>query len=1087
MWAVIIAGILFGASLTREFFPETRPNRVIITAPYPGASPDEVETSIATKIEDALSSLDDVKELSSTVVEGAATIVVEFEDGVDVDTAVADVKREVDALQDFPDAAERIIVGKLEPNLPVIVLSIFGEAPERDLKQSILEIRDDLRSLPGMGDVVISGVRTDEIRVEVDPAKLVEHELSIAGVADRVRQAMIELPGGSVRSGTTTIAVRTIGALERADEVRDIVVKAGDGGFVLRLRDIATVSQTFADIDLKERLNGHPSASVTILKVGDQDAVDLADNVKAYAAGLRGDAFEPRRGERISMALRRPGSTEPISDRHRAWELGLRRAEQSPLPGEVALTTDLARFIVGRLDLLTRNAISGAILVFVTLTLFLNLRVSFWVTGGMVVSILGTLAAMHFAGVTLNLLSMFGLIIVVGLLVDDAIVVAENITTKHDQGMAPDEAAIAGAEEVGWPVVGTVLTTIFAFLPLAMLDGQTGDFLAQLPMVAACALTVSLFEALFVLPRHMAMTLRKQDEEARRGKRSLASALEARFDVAREAFFHNRLEPGYARMLAWCLRRRWLTLAISFSILIVSLGMLGGGRLGFVFLDSSDAETVTAELRMPVGTPLAETDRLAKIAERAAMEQAEVRSIFALVGSISSLNGEGGSAQQTHLAQLIMELAPVEERERTSEEVIVAMRKSMGDLPGVKSLRIQGMVGGPGGTDITLTVSGDDEDRLVAVSREIQAALAEYDGVYDIADDADRGQRELRIRLRPGASELGLTTESVARQVRASVFGLEAHTFPGRLEDVDVRVTLPEATRRSVSAIESMRIFTPTGVSVPLVEVCTIEDTEGYATVRRLDGKRAVTVSADVDSAVANTERIMGRLRPTLRALEASNPGVRVVERGRQQDMAESFARLPLGMLVALGLIYVCLAWLFANLVQPILVMLVIPFSLIGVVWGHLVMGYNMTFLSMIGFVALSGVVVNDSLVYIEFYNHERKRGVPILQALLNSGRNRLRAIILTTITTAAGLAPIMLEQSFQARFLIPMAITISFGLVSATTVVLVALPCLIATIDDVSRGARSILWGERRPAPADPVWRTGEVPQIGASERLNA
>lgn len=415
------------------------------------------------------------------------------------------------------------------------------------------------------------------------------------------------------------------------------------------------------------------------------------------------------------------------------------------------------------------------------------------------------------------------------------------------------------------------------------------------------------------------------------------------------------------------------------------------------------------------------------------------------------------------------------------------MRKSMGDLPGVKSLRIQGMVGGPGGTDITLTISGDDEDRLVAVSREIQAALAEYDGVYDIADDADRGQRELRIRLRPGASELGLTTESVARQVRASVFGLEAHTFPGRLEDVDVRVTLPEATRRSVSAIESMRIFTPTGVSVPLVEVCTIEDTEGYATVRRLDGKRAVTVSADVDSAVANTERIMGRLRPTLRALEASNPGVRVVERGRQQDMAESFARLPLGMLVALGLIYVCLAWLFANLVQPILVMLVIPFSLIGVVWGHLVMGYNMTFLSMIGFVALSGVVVNDSLVYIEFYNHERKRGVPILQALLNSGRNRLRAIILTTITTAAGLAPIMLEQSFQARFLIPMAITISFGLVSATTVVLVALPCLIATIDDVSRGARSILWGERRPAPADPVWRTGEGPQIGASERLNA
>lgn len=1069
MWAVVVAGLVFGASLTREFFPETRPNRVIVTARYPGASPDEVETSIATKIEDALTTLDDVKEVTSTVVEGGASIVVEFEDGVDVDNAVADVKREVDSLQDFPEEVDRIIVGKLEPNLPVIVLSIFGDASEREMKRAILEVRDDLRSLPGMGDVLISGIRTDEIRIEVDPAALVEHDLSIAGVAERVRQAMIELPGGSVRSGTTTIAVRTLGAQERAEEVRDIVVKAGEGGFVLRLSDIATVTEGFADIDLRERLNGKSSVSVTVLKVGDQDAVDLADAVKAYAAGLGGRAYEPTRGERLAMLVRRPGSTDPVSLRHRAWELGRERIAHAPLPGEVALTTDLARFIVGRLDLLTRNAVSGAILVFITLTLFLNLRVSFWVTGGMAVSILGTLAAMHFAGLTLNLLSMFGLIIVVGLLVDDAIVVAENITTKHDRGMSPEDAAIAGAEEVGWPVVGTVLTTVFAFLPLAMLEGQTGDFLAQLPLVAACALCVSLLEALFVLPRHMAGTLRKQDEAARRGKRTILASLEARFDVAREAFFHNRFEPGYARVLAWCLRRRWLVLSLATAIFIGSIGMLAGGRVGFVFLDSSDAETVTAELRMPVGTPLAETDRLARIIERAALEQPEVKSLFALVGSISSLNGQGGSAQQTHLAQLIMELAPVETRERTSDEVIVAMRKAMGDLPGVKSLRIQGMVGGPEGTDITLTVTSEDESRLVAAAQQIRDSLREFDGVYDIADDADRGQRELRIRLRGGASELGFTTESVARQVRAAVFGLEAHTFPGRLEDVDVRVTLPEATRRSVSAIESLRVFAPSGVSVPLVEVCTIEETEGYATVRRLDGRRAVTVSADVDAAVANTETIMGAMRTKLLAIEASNPGVRILERGRQKDMAESFARLPLGMLVAVGLIYVCLAWLFANHVQPLLVMTVIPFSLIGVVWGHLIMGYSMTFLSMIGFVALSGVVVNDSLVYIQFYNHERKRGVGVLQALLNAGRGRLRAILLTTITTVAGLAPIMLERSFQARFLIPMAITISFGLISATTLVLVGLPCLIGALDDVSRVARRVLRGERVSPPAEP------------------
>lgn len=1058
MFAVIAAGLIFGAKLTREFFPETRPNRVQVSAPYPGASPDEVETSIATKIEDALTTLDNVKEITSTVVEGGASVVVEFEEGVDVKDAVADVKREIDALQDFPDEAERIVVRELEPNLPVIVLSIYGDASEARMKDAILEIRDDLRSLPDMGDVIISGARTNEIRVEVDPASLVEHDLSIAGVAERVRQSMIELPGGSVRSGTSTISVRTLGAPEQAADVRGIVVKAGDGGFVLRLQDIARVTEGFADVDLAERLNGKPSMSVTILKIGRQDAVRLAELVKAYAAGLKGESFVPTRGESLKMIMRRPGSTDPVSDRQRAWELGVSRSERTPLPGEVALTTDLARFIVGRLDLLTRNAVWGAILVFITLSLFLNLRVSFWVTGGMVVSIIGTLAVMNFVGITLNLLSMFGLIIVVGLLVDDAIVVSENITSKHEEGAEPDQAAVDGAEQVAWPVVGTVLTTVCAFLPLTFLDGQTGELLAQLPMVAACALAVSLLESLFILPRHMAHALKAQDRAAATGKRTLVGRLESGFDRAREAFLHDRVIPTYARVLAWCLRRRWMTLCLVGAVLIGSLGMLAGGRLKFVFLDASDAETVTAELRMPVGTPLAETDRIARQIERAALEQPEIRSVYALVGSISSLSGDGGSSQQTHLGQLIMELAPVEERDRTSDEVIVAMRKALGDLPGVKSLRIQGMVGGPEGTDITLTVAGDDPAQLAPVASAIERELAEFDGVYDIANDADRGQRELRIRLRPGASELGFTTENVARQVRAAVFGLEAHTFPGRLEDVDVRVTLPESTRRSIAAIESLRIYSPSGASVPLAEVCTLEEVEGYATVRRLNGDRAITVSADVDAAVANTELIMASLRPTLRELERKNPGVRVMERGRQKDMMESFQRLPLGMLTALGLIYLVLAWLFANHIQPLLVMTAIPFSMIGVIWGHLVMGFDMTFLSLIGFVALSGVVVNDSLVFIEFFNLEKKRGAETIDALLAAGQNRIRAILLTTITTVAGLAPIMLEQSFQARFLIPMAITISFGLMSATVMILVALPCLIGACGDIRSLARR-LW----------------------------
>lgn len=1067
MWAVIGSGLILGGRLTREFFPETRPNRVLIAAPYPGASPDEVETSIATKIEDSLTTLDGVKEIQSTVTEGAASITVEFVDGTDIENAVADVKREIDALQDFPEEAERIVVRELEPNLPVIVLSIFGDAPERELKDAILEIRDDLRSLPDMGDVIVSGTRASEITVEVDPVALIKHGLSISEVSDRVRLSMLELPGGSVRSSTTTISIRTLGAQERADEVRSIVVRADPGGTVVRLGEIATVTDGFADIDLRERLNGKPSVSVTILKVGDQDAIKLADVIKAYAAGLKGEPLTPTWKERLALKMQRQGTEEPPSARYRAWELGRTRAEAAPLPGEVALTTDLARFIRGRLDLLLRNAQQGALMVFLSLMVFLNVRVAFWVTAGMFVSIMGTLAVMHFTGITLNLLTMFGLIIVVGLQVDDAIVVSENVASLHEGGMAPEEAAIKGTEQVIWPVVGTVCTTVIAFLPLAFLGGQTGDFLAVMPMIVACALGVSLWETLFLLPSHMAKTLKANDRMHAAPKKSLLARFEVAMDNGREAFFRSRLVPWYGRVLEACIRRRYLVVATVASVWLISVGMVAGGRLPFVFMEANDTETVTAELRMPIGTPLAETDRIVDRIERAALAQPELASIYASVGAISSLSGDGGSTQQTHLAQVIMELLPVEQRTRTSKEFIVAMRQEIGELSGVKALRIQGMAGGPEGADITLTAASAEPRRLAPAVADLRRLLAEFDGVYDLADDADAGQRELRIRLRPGASELGFTTENVARQVRAAVFGLEAHTFPGRLEDVDVRVTLPTAVRRSVASIESILIRSPAGASVPIGEVCTLEEVDGYATVRRLNGDRAVTVSADVDPAVSSPDEIMRALRPMLAALEAENPGVRILERGRQQDRAESFEALPLLALGAFALIYLVLAWVFGSYTQPFVIMMAIPFSVIGMIWGHMLMGYSMTFISLVGFVALSGVVVNDSVVFVDLYNTERAKGTPVVDALLRSGRGRLRAILLTTLTTVLDLAPLMLEQSFQARFLIPMAITISFGLISSATLVLLALPCLIAIGDDVRRTVRMLWRGEREAAPS--------------------
>ncbi|MEQ8316016.1 MAG: efflux RND transporter permease subunit [Phycisphaerales bacterium] len=1073
MFAIIGAGILLGLGLRREFFPEVRPNRVVVAAPYPGASPDEIERSLAIKIEDRVADLRDVVEINTTVTEGSAQLIIEFEDSVDIDEAVSDVKREVDSLQDLPEQSERIIVDKLEPNLPAVILSIYGDTSERALKEAALAIREDLRALPGMADVTIDGIRTDEIRVSVRPQAMVEHQLSLPMISDRVRAAMRELPGGTVRTGTQTLSVRTVRVEEDAKLVADIVVK-GEGGRVLRLGDIADVEYGFRDTDLITRLEGQPAVSLTCFQVGDTDVVKIAELTKAYTAGMRGEPLELTIGERIGTFLRemqnkqleaqgKPLDLSPVSDRLQAYESG--QKWMGRLPGEARITTDLARFVTGRLELLTRNALQGGALVFLVLVLLLNWRVSFWVAIGLIISLAGTIAMMRMTGITLNLLTMFGLIVVIGILVDDAIVVAENIVARHEEGMPPMQAAIEGAGQVSWPVVTTVLTTVFAFLPLALIEGQIGDFLAALPIVVAVALLVSLIECLFILPSHMAHTLRSTDRAERTGTASRLARFEARYDHWRDRLFSRLLIPHYTRMLVRCLRYRYLTLALAISIVIASAAMVAGGKLEFIFFETEDAESVNVTLRMPIGTPVGETDAIVRRIEQASLDQPEVASAYASVGAIGDVNGEGGDISQPHLGQIFLELNPVEQRDRTSNDVILAIREQLGELAGVKSLRFEPIGGGPGGVAISLGVVGENTERATIVVDRLKAMLDEIEAVFDIEDDADAGQRELRFDLKDGATELGFTRASLGEQIRGAVFGLEPHTFAGNREDVKVRVTLPKETRSSPVALEDTYVFSPDGRAVPLIEVATIEEGRGYATVRRLDRERIITVSADVNRQLGNPEEIVGSLRPKLIALEREFPGIRIVERGRQKDVAESFATLPLGMAVAAGLIFVTLAWLFSSYMQPLIVMAAIPFATVGMIWGHLALGFAMTFLSLIGFVALSGIVVNDSLIFMEFFN-ERKRGPASLPlALVRAGRARLRPILLTTITTVLGLTPLMLEQSFQARFLIPMAITIACGLISATAIILLVLPSMLAILSDIKAVARLAWTGSKTKA----------------------
>ncbi|MHC4909451.1 MAG: efflux RND transporter permease subunit, partial [Planctomycetota bacterium] len=1049
--------------------------------------PEEIEESLAIKVEDKLADLDEIDELRTTISEGGGGVVIEFVDGTDLDSAVDEVERAIDALQDLPEEAERMVVAEFEPRLPVIMLTLFGEADELARKQAISCIREDLETFDGMGEIDVSdGIRDYEIRVDVSSGELLRHGLSLPQVSDAVGAWMRDVPGGTVRTNVGNVNVRMLGVRERAAAIRDIVIKATPDGQALRVGDVATVTEDFVDQEVITRfrdaeLSG-AAANLTIFKVGDQDAVKIAEMVRAYVIGMNGGSFEGEaeledRVFAVLNAARNAISSAPESAglrtaRRRAFDLGRTTSCSIPQGCSLAVHSDLARFIEGRLNLLTRNAAWGGLLVFSTLLVFLNWRVALWVGMGLTIALCGTLLLMRVTGITLNLLTMFGMIVVLGLLVDDAIVVAENIQARHDRGESSLVAAIKGTEEVFWPVVATVLTSVLAFMPLLFIDGQMGDLLGALPIVVACALLMSLIESVLILPSHMGHSLVHRDKVRPGRLANLARGFEAR----RDRVIRRRVIPGYAAVVERALRLRYVTLVAAIAALVITLGMVAGKRVEFTFLPTSDSETIIIDLRMPIGTPISETEAVVGRIEQAAAQQAETKTVNTYIGistNVDDTSGVTSGGFGTHIAQLFVELVAVEQRQesggRESARVIAAIRGATGSIDGVESLKFSEIQGGPAGPDLTLQVSGDDDGQIETVVAEIKQLLGSFDGVYDIADDKSRGQREVKMRLKPGAAGLGFTTADVARQVRAALFGIDAHVFSERREDIDVRVRLDEASRESLSAIENMWVLGADGAHVPLSEIAELTEGTSYAAIRRVDRRRAVSVTADTAPEV-NPEEIMPVLAPELERLTREHPGVRIEPAGRQRQFARAFESLPVGFMAALIMIYVILAWLFGSYTQPLAVMMGIPFAIIGVVWGHYLTGYQMTFLSLIGFVALSGIVVNDSLIYVQFFNRLRETGMDLTAALIEAGRNRLRPIFLTTVTTVLGLTPLMLERSFQAKFLIPMAISIAFGLMSATVLILLVLPCIIAIVEDLKAMGRFAWHGARAPRDRPPA-----------------
>ena len=1069
MVTVLGGGVYSSVTLVREFFPESRPNRVLITTLYPGATPTEVEKGITLKIEEQIKDVDGVEKITSLIGEGVSTIVAELYSGFGaIDQAVTDIKSAIDAIptEDFPEEALETRVSKLDPTLPVTTVSLYGDLDDRTLKELGERLRDDILALPGVTDVFLSGTRKDEISVEVRPEKLAEFELSFMDVAETIAASNLDLPGGQIRTSTANVAVRTLGERDRGEDLYDIVVRSDPAGRVVQLRDIATIVDGFEDVDIVGRFQAAPAVSVIVSKTAEQDAIDIARKVRAMVAGKKGLPLQRTWSERLLATLSGQDIIQKIYD----------EAKSNPYPGgiQIKVHRELSRFIEQRLDLLKRNGLWGLTLVFLSLLVFLHWRVALWVMMGLVLAVMGALICMKGLGLTLNLITMFGLIMILGLLVDDAIIVSEHVYTKIEQGIEPRLAAITGTEEVSWPVVCAIITTIVAFVPLATIEGQMGDWLGVLPIIACVALSASLIEALSILPSHLAHGVRpilqngSSESPHRAGAiRALGGSLRA----VQERFVQHTLRRYYEKLLRAAASYRYVTMAMLMSLLMVAFATAAGGHVPFVFLQKMDSETVFARLKMGVGTPIGATNAAAEVVESAAMGLPEVQSLFTLVGM--QVDAEGvASSQQAHVAQLFLELTPVEERQRSSAQLLQQLREETAQIPGVESLKFDVIHGGPGGAAIHLEITGERMDDLSLVASFIKNKLAEFDGVCDIVDDFDAGRPEVQIELLKSARALGLTTRSLATQVRSAFYGFEARKVQRGREDVKIMVRYPPQYRKRIYDIEAMRVVTPSGALVPFTEVARLKEGTGYATISRKNQRRTVTVTADVDSEGTKTTagKVMASLAGEFPNLQAQYRGVLFEFGGQGLETQKSMSSLRRTFPIALGVIYVILAGLFRSYIQPVIVMSVIPFGFVGVVAGHFVMGYPLTIMSMFGAVALTGIVVNDSMILVVFINRRVRQGVSPYDAVIEGGKARLRPILLTSATTVFGLAPLVLEQSFQAKFLIPMGISVSAGLMFATVLTLVAVPALYLIVLDAKRilsGFRSFLLGGPPRIPA--------------------
>ena len=1000
---VLIGGGLFSAVLiNKEVFPSFTLNLINVNVAYPGAAPQEIEEGINIKIEEAIQDVSGIKKITSVASDGVGSVTIEVDDGYDVQSVLDESKLRIDAIATFPDNIEKPNIFQIKPENNVIWVSVYGDISLHDMKEIAKSIREDITDLPGVTRAKLNGVRDYEIGIEVSEDKLREYGLSFSQVAQAVQNSSIDLPGGSIRAKDGDILLRTKGQAYTGEDFAKIAILTKADGSRIMLPQVAEIKDDFEERLGYTRFNGKPAAIIEITSIDDQNALAISEQVKTY-----------------------------IADR------------QSSLPANVQLDTwgDLTHYLKGRLNMMLSNMFYGALLVFIILALFLDLKLAFWVMMGLPVCFLGAMLLMPMVGMSINMLTLFAFILVLGIVVDDAIVIGESAYSEVEENGHSLNNVITGVHKVAMPATFGVLTTIAAFVPMILVSGPMGIIWKSIGMIVILCLAFSLIESKFILPAHLAhMKVRKKTKPT-----NVFSRFKVALNDKLQFFIHHK----YRHFLEACIKQRYNVVALFVGVLILSLALVASGKVRWVFFPDIPSDFIQVQLEMDEGSSELNTLNTVQQVEDAlykmnvVMEEkygsAVVKHSFVALNSRTS-------------AFIFTELTKGEDREVDGVTIAEEWRKQLPELLSVKKLNINASTNDTGG-DLSFRLTSSDLDQLAEASKEIKAKLATYEGVYDISDNFSSGSHEIRLNILPEAEAQGLTLSDLARQVRYGFYGYEAQRILRNKEEVKVMVRYPLEQRRTIGHLENMMIRTKNGQTVPFSSVASVELGDSYASITRVDGRRAITIRANANKNKVEPSKVVDEVQSEfIPYLTAKYPHVSASLDGSSLDEQNAMIGLIQGFFFAMFTIYALMAIPLKSYSQPLIIMSVIPFGMIGALVGHFMLGLSMSVLSLCGIVALAGVVVNDSLILVDFVNKAREEGKPLLQSAIDAGCYRFRAIILTSLTTFVGLAPIIMEKSLQAKIVIPMATSLAFGILFSTVVTLILVPVLYIILDDIKR-----------------------------------